>query len=515
MLAGAETQEYYKLLVQAVHEYAIFGLDANGVITSWNTGAERIKGYSAAEIIGHAYERFFLEEDRAAGLPQRLLSRAAQLGHFETEGWRIRKDGSRFFAEVAITALRGGDGALRGFAKVTRDVTARRKAEQELLRTQQRLRFSLESAQIGEWDLDLTTGEVQCSPEHDRCFGLDPPVPAWTFLRFLSLLHPDDRARIELSFHGAIDQKKDSHFETRVIWPDGTVHWIEVYSAIYEIVDGKPTRMSGITQEITGRKQAEIQSATYAETLEKQVRERTAELTRANADLESFSYSVSHDLRAPLRSIDGFSRLLEEELGPHLNDKVRDRISRIRNATRRMGELIDALLDLSRVSRAALTPERVALSTLAVHIANELQRAAPHRDASFRIEPDLYATGDRRLLRAALSNLLDNAWKFTSRAARPEIGFGALCERGRKVFFVRDNGAGFDMRYADKLFGPFQRLHARNEFEGTGIGLATVRRIILRHGGEIWAEGAVGHGATFYFTLEPRDGDAGQPDSAG
>jgi len=253
----------------------------------------------------------------------------------------------------------------------------------------------------------------------------------------------------------------------------------------------------------------------YATELEQRVEERThelqerhealrrnaAELLAANTELDAFAYSVSHDLRAPLRSIDGFSQVLLEDYGAKLDEAGQDSLRRVRAATQRMGTLIDDLLKLARVTRTEIRAEAVDLSHMAREIAAELQRATPDRQVEFAIAPGLKAEGDARLLRVVLENLLRNSWKYTAKQPESRVEFGSVEANGGRAFMVRDNGAGFDMKYADKLFGVFQRLHSAAEFEGTGVGLATVRRIINRHGGRIWAEGAVGQGATFYFTL--------------
>jgi len=253
----------------------------------------------------------------------------------------------------------------------------------------------------------------------------------------------------------------------------------------------------------------------YAADLEQRVEERTrelqerneslrrnaAELLAANTELDAFAYSVSHDLRAPLRSIDGFSQILLEDYAARLDEAGRESLHRVRAASQRMGTLIDDLLKLARVTRAEMRTEVVDLSGMARDIAAELQRATPERQVEFAIAPGLKARGDARLLRVALDNLLRNSWKYTAKQPGPRVEFGSVEANGGQAFMVRDNGAGFDMKYADKLFGVFQRLHSAAEFEGTGVGLATVRRIINRHGGRIWAEGAVDQGATFYFTL--------------
>jgi light-regulated signal transduction histidine kinase (bacteriophytochrome) len=221
-----------------------------------------------------------------------------------------------------------------------------------------------------------------------------------------------------------------------------------------------------------------------------------------NRELESFSYSVSHDLRAPLRSIDGFSHALVEDAGAVLSPASRGHLERIVNAARRMGMLIDDLIALSRVSRVDMKRERVDISDTASQIVHDLHRLSPERRVDVDIEPGLLATGDPLLVRVALQNLIENAWKFTSKEPQPSIAIGQLRdEDGDLAFFVRDNGAGFDPEYADRMFGPFQRLHAASEFPGTGVGLATVQRIVHRHGGHVWAEGQIHRGACFYFTL--------------
>jgi light-regulated signal transduction histidine kinase (bacteriophytochrome) len=231
--------------------------------------------------------------------------------------------------------------------------------------------------------------------------------------------------------------------------------------------------------------------------------ELNTELARANEEQKAFSYSVSHDLRAPLRAIDGYSQMLLEDHTEQLDDKGRDYVQKVRAGAKRMGELIDDLLQLSRVTSADLNRSRIELSALARAVGEELGRKEPGRKVSLAIQDGLDVDVDGRLLQIVFDNLLGNAWKFTANVPEPRIEFGTEQHDGSRVFFVRDNGAGFDMKYAEKLFRPFQRLHSENEFPGTGIGLATVRRIVERHGGRVWAEGTPGRGASIFFTLPP------------
>jgi light-regulated signal transduction histidine kinase (bacteriophytochrome) len=250
-----------------------------------------------------------------------------------------------------------------------------------------------------------------------------------------------------------------------------------------------------------------VRSRVRAEKASQDLEDTNHELEATNRELEAFSYSVSHDLRAPLRSIDGFSQILIEDYADEIDEEGNDYLGRVRAASQRMGHLIDDILGLSRVTRGTMSRERLDLGALATEVAEELRETRPERKVEFSAQKGLEVWGDPKLLRVALANLIGNAWKFTEKSPEARIEFGRDEELSRKgrvpVYYVRDNGAGFDMTYANKLFGAFQRLHGAEEFEGTGIGLATVQRVVHRHGGRIWAEGEVDRGATFYFTLRP------------
>jgi len=260
---------------------------------------------------------------------------------------------------------------------------------------------------------------------------------------------------------------------------------------------GKPIAILESNRDITERKQAEEARELHR----KELARSNAEMSSANKELEAFSYSVSHDLRAPLRAIDGFSMALLEDYSDRLDDEGKGHLQRVRAATQHMGELIDDMLNLARVSRVSMRLEKVNLSGLAGEITEDLKKTHPERPVEFRIGEGLEGKADSHLLRVVLDNLIGNAWKFTSKRPSAHIEFGRFSDNGTSAFFVRDDGAGFDPAYADRLFGAFQRLHTASEFPGTGIGLATVQRIIHRHGGRVWAQSSVGQGATFYFTL--------------
>lgn len=282
---------------------------------------------------------------------------------------------------------------------------------------------------------------------------------------------------------------------------DGTEFPVEI--ALSPTRKGGELAVTAIIRDITDRKRAEEEIKRLNAELERRVIARTAQLAAANKELEAFSYSVSHDLSAPLRLIDGFSRDLTERYQDKLDDRGTNDVTWIRESVARMAELINDLLQLSRIGRADARFQDVDLSAIAQSIADDLQRQEPAREVGFDIQPGVVARADARLIRIALENLLGNAWKFTSKTADAHIEFGTDEHTGERVYSVADNGAGFDMTYSDRLFTPFERLHTEAEFPGTGIGLAIVRRIINRHNGRVWAEGSVGNGATVYFTLHP------------
>ena len=382
-----------------------------------------------------------------------------------------------------------------------KDLTEHKRAEEALRKSEQRLRLAAEAAQMGTWDRDVKSNKLIWSATTERLMGYEPGTFPGTYEAFYEMVHPDSRATLAAAQKKARETGEYSaelQFQLR----DGRTRWCLVRGQVLYDSSGTPDRIVGVEMDITQRKQAEHEIRILNEGLEQRVRQRTSELAASNKELEAFCYSVSHDLRAPLRSIDGFSALVLEKCRSLLDAQSLDYLQRARDAAQQMGQLINDLLQLSRVTRCELRHESVDLSALANEIGGELKNIHHNRRTDFVVKPGIMALGDPRLLRIVLENLLNNAWKFTAHARQPRIEFGALCENNLTTYYVRDNGAGFDMAYVHKLFAPFQRLHSVTEFPGTGVGLASVQRIVQRHGGRAWAEATVGHGATFYFTLQ-------------
>ncbi len=371
------SEEQLRLLVEGARDYALVLLDRDGNVASWNAGAERLFGYPPGEALGRPLGLFYPPEERDGdGPPAKHLATATAEGRAEELGWRVRADGSRFWADAVLTPLRGAGAGLIGYALMTRDITERKRAEDEV--------------------------------------------------RLLN------------------------------------------------------------------------------ETLEGRVRERTRQLQESNQELESFCYSVSHDLRAPLRHVSGFADLLQRRAGSTLDETSRRYATVIADAARGAGKLIDDLLAFSRMGRAELKMTPVNMAAIVAEVVGELNQEADGREVRWTVDPLPTVPGDAAMLRQVVRNLLGNALKYTRGRHPAEIHVGTLPaapDRHEVTFFVRDNGIGFDMRYADKLFGVFQRLHTSKDFEGTGIGLANVRRIVARHGGQTRAEGQPDKGASFYFTL--------------
>jgi PAS domain S-box-containing protein len=457
-------------------------------------------GYSRQEFL-----QMRLTDIRPPEDAQRLLENVSS-GRpiFQRSGqWRHRlRDGRLIDVEITSHTLtfRGRAAAL----VVVHDVTERKQAEDALRRSEARKAAILKSALDCIITIDHEGRIVDFNPAAERTFGYQFGEVAGRTLADL-IIPPDLRqAHINRLARYREEGKHDvlnRRIELRAMRSDGSEFPVEL--AITPIHEGDKPMFTGYLRDISDRKRAEEELRRLNAELEERVRQRTAQLQAAAEELEAFAYSVSHDLRAPLRAIDGFSLVLLEDHGQALNDEARGLLDRIRGASQRMAQLIDDLLDLSRLTRTEMVWKPVDIAALASAVAADLTKTDPNRKVTFRIADGMVATGDERLLRIALENLMSNAWKFTGRVVEPTIEVGCLNGSSVDVFFVRDNGAGFDMAYSHKLFGVFQRLHSVRDFPGTGVGLTTVQRIIHRHGGRVWAEAAVDHGAAFYFTLRP------------
>ena len=477
---------------------AIISADRHGIVRYFNPGAERIFGYAEQDIVGQSLTELMPERFRGAhtqGLQRYLDSREPTVIGQTVELIGLHKDGREFPIELAL-ASSDVDGELF-FTAIVRDISVRAEADRNLRASEARFRDLLESAP----DAVLITdeeGRIQLvNAETQRLFGYHRRELMGQGIEMLmperyrgahvghrrgyvaaALTRPMGAG---LDLHGL--RKDGSEFPVSIsLSPTKTPIGIMVFCDIRDITDQRANETK--IQDLNRRLQLD-----------------NAELEAVNKELEAFSYSVSHDLRAPLRAIDGFSQALVEDAGPLLKPEHHSHLNRVRQAAQRMGVLIDDLIKLARVTRTDVRIGDVDLSEIALAVATNLQDAAPERQAEFVIAPDLQAEGDPRLMQVALDNLLNNSWKFTAPRSPARIEFGKTVADGKPAFFVRDNGVGFDMTYAGKMFGAFQRFHDAREFAGTGIGLATVQRIIHKHGGRIWAESQPGEGATFYFTL--------------
>lgn len=373
--------------------------------------------------------------------------------------------------------------------------------EMALQVSEERLRLALDASGMGVWDLDTSSRDFTFVGRAARLFGMHHPPGSIAVEALLECVDPADRESVRAGLELSQSAMAVHDLEFRRLVESGETRWTKAVAKPHAGHDGSIQRIIGVVQDINERRLNEEKIRNLNIGLERLVDERTAELRESVNELDAFSYTVAHDLRAPVRAILGFAELLREELGDHIDGEVGHYLDRVRNAGHQMGELIDALLSLSRISRSAMVRLDFDLSDLAGKIAAELQEDHPDRNATFAIEPGLHVNADPGLMLVVMENLLRNAWKFTAKHASARIEFGQRDGAEGRVFFVRDDGAGFDMHFADKLFGVFQRLHTSSEFEGSGIGLATVRRIILRHGGRIWAEGQPERGATIYFTI--------------
>ncbi|MGA9144787.1 MAG: PAS domain S-box protein [Candidatus Acidiferrales bacterium] len=491
-----QEEEKFRNLLESAPD-AIVIVDHSGRIQLVNAQTEKLFGYPRQELLGERVEilvpQHFHGEHSAHRDEYSQSPRPREMGA-GLELYGRRKDGTEFPAEISLSPLETGEGTLTSSA--IRDVSDRKRVAEALKASEERLQMAVEAAQLGVWDLDLGTDRAFRSLRHDQIFGYDSLQPVWGAEIALAHVVPEDREAFRSSFEDAFESSSFAT-ECRINRSsDRSVRWISAQGRVYRDPGGKPTRLMGVVADITERKQAELELELHRRDLARS----NADLAALNRELEAFSYSVSHDLRAPLRHIDGFARILKEEHAAELSSEAHRYLDRILHSATLMGQLVDDLLNLARIGRKELVRQRTRLDDLVREVLAHLPETA-NRSIEWRVEPLPEVDCDPGLLKLVFNNLLANALKFTRDCQPAVIEIGTHDVAGVVTIFVRDNGVGFDPKYADKLFGVFQRLHRQEDFEGTGVGLATVQRIIHRHGGEVWADSEVEHGATFFFSL--------------
>jgi signal transduction histidine kinase/CHASE3 domain sensor protein len=390
------------------------------------------------------------------------------------------------------------------FRASRREIAERKLAEKELREKEERLALATLQNGVGVWDWNLITQQMVWDDSMYALYRIRREDFIGTEEAWRAALHPDDLHRGDREVNDAIAGIKPFNTEFRVVWPNGEIHHIKAVAKVFRDEKGTPLRMLGINMDITASKQLEEKINELNRSLELRVTERTAQLEAANKDMESFSYSISHDLRAPLRAINGFSKILQEDYAVQLDDEGRRLLNVVGNNAQKMGQLIDDILAFSRAGRNEIEHTTIDMKKLVTGVWEELKPDMAGRDIHLELRDLPPAGGDAAMMHQVVFNLLSNAVKFTRHNAGARIEVGVQTSEHETIYHVKDNGAGFDMQYADKLFGVFLRLHGMDEFEGTGIGLAIVKRIIAKHGGRVWAEGKVNEGATFYFALPKR-----------
>ncbi|OGK06359.1 MAG: hypothetical protein A2519_08815 [Candidatus Raymondbacteria bacterium RIFOXYD12_FULL_49_13] len=385
----------------------------------------------------------------------------------------------------------------RRFATVFTDITERKQSEAALQQSESRLNRAQEVGHLGSWELDHLTKRLIWSDEAYRIFGLQPGEVGTTYEAFLNIVFPDDRAAVDAVYTGSLREDGDNYeIEHRIVrWTTGEVRTVFHRCEHFRDSTNTVIRSVGMVHDITGQARARKKIQELNQFLEKQMNE----LALANKELEAFSYSVSHDLRNPLNAIITNIEVLSMEAGPTLGTDGKQAMDHIRQSVDRMARVISDLMTLSNISRRALTSETVNMSEMALAFFHELRATDQGRTVHIDIQPGLTVTGDPGLLRIMMENLVRNAWKFTSTKSETRIEIGVMEQKGRHCYFIRDNGVGFDPKESDSLFKAYHRLHSQKEFKGSGIGLATVKRIVDRMGGLVWAESGKEKGATFYF----------------
>ena len=489
--ATAVPDSLYRRLVESVSDYAIYMLDPEGRVSSWNAGAQRFKGYRADEIIGLNFERFYTSEDRAAGRPRRALAISASEGRFEDRGWRVRKDGTRFRAHVVIDPVRGEGGGIVGFAKITRDVSDVYAQEEALRQSEQRFRLlvsGITDYAIYMLDLEGRISSWNAGAERFKGYRSDEVQG-----RHFSMFYADEDRLGGKPARALACAMSEGRFEDTGwrLRKDGRQFWSHVVIDLIRDESGVPIGFAKITRDVTDRRAADL---------------RLRDLTRTHEELEQFIHVASHDLREPLRKILAFSDLLVEDEGERLGAGGHGYLRSIVSATRRMQALLGSLLDLTRVTSQGRSFEPCALSDVLADVQQDLQIAIAERRARIVSGALPAIEADAAQMRQLFQNLIENAIKYARDEveARVEIVEVADADPAWVTLECRDNGIGFEPQYAERIFGVFQRLHTRDRYGGAGIGLSICRKICVRHGGEISARGQPGAGSVFAVRLRRR-----------
>ncbi len=491
--------------------------DAAGRYIFANSGWEKLFGRSAAESVGLTDFELFPEDTAREFTANDAAIR--KTGEARAVYEDVITGGERRHWLVSKFPITDATGKVVQVGGVAIDVTTSRRAElalskreQELNKAHERLHFHLFNSPLAvvEWDGDFRV--IRWSGRAEAIFGWTGPEVRGFHPDDWAFVHPDDRESVAEIMRQLVEgdvPRNLSH--TRNLTKDGCIVYCDWYNSVSLGKDGRVQSIFSLVDDVTERVHAQDEIVRLNALLERRVERRTADLQAANAELEAFAYAVSHDLRAPLRAVSGFAKALAEHTGSSTDETGQRYLGLIQSRAARMGDLIDDLLQLSRLTRAAMNIEHVDLTALAGEVAEETAQAHTDHAVEVKIAPGMAAECDLPLVRILLQNLLGNAWKFTLNASNPRVEVGVCTPNGRETYFVRDNGVGFDMRYVHKLFTAFQRLHSQAAFPGHGVGLATVYRVVRRHGGTVRAEGATNAGATFYFTLCPEPETTANP----
>lgn len=484
-----QSEGVFRLMVERIRDYAIFMLSPEGIIASWNEGAERLKLYKADEIIGKHFSIFYPEVDLASGKPAMELRVASEVGRFEDEGWRIRKDGTRFWANVIITAIRDHDGKLIGFGKVTRDMTDRREAER-------RYRLLIEGVTdyaIYSLDKDGIISSWNSGAERIKQYSAEEIIG-----KHFSQFYTREDAEGGMPAKVLETARNTGHYEGEGwrVRKDGSKFWSSVVVTPLRDDAGEIIGYSKITRDITDRLKLLERIQQHADELEHRVTERE----QANAELEAFSYSVSHDLRGPLRAIEGFSDIILTDFGSQLPPPAVELLKNIVRSSIRMNRLVQDLLDYSRLNRIEIRSSTVNIAAAMKDACEQLQEGLRDK-VTVTVPATLNVSAHQGTLTQVLFNLIINGLKFYPPGHPPHVEVTA--HRGAKsvVIEVQDKGIGIAKQHQERIFQVFERLHSNDAYSGTGIGLAIVKRGISRMGGRVWVESEPGKGSTFFISL--------------